>query len=453
MNGMSGMNQQNEFPNFPSSFSFNQTQTAPSPPRMLPPPLNSPSLGLYNLQHTSPQDRLNHISPPNNANPSTGLSPFNSFPNLSTPGPSLMDLSHAASSHQPIFAQNMDLDQNLNPSLNQNIDHNQNLDLNPHDPDVLFASSDPSEIIFNNHFSADDTFFTWKPFEYNVNNDATFDFLFGPDIGYNYDMFSPNDMAFPEMVVPVAPTAPNDYEDPDKSSKEEVPDQGIVATFDPGTDETANEIPQSHPPSRAGPRTYNEYDYINLIQIDPLQARCEALIIAVLGSLENLNHQDTWIQEFFTTDHIKSMLFLWARRYAQHVPIIHLPTFSILTAPDDLLFVLIVIGQAYSPPSIDAKKLQWCIEAFNKLSAMARVNGGELDLVSLEAAYIVVVLCTWHGNKQQREMAKRLYRDIVDTVRQRGYCQVIPQRETDGSDEADWKAWIEQETRIRYSLS
>ena len=429
MNGMTGMNQPSEnYPGFRGSFSLGQGPNVPSPPRMLPPSLSSPSMGMFGLQHPSPQDRLNHITPPSNSirDPNTGVSPF-TFPALPTPGPSLMDLSHAATSHQPVFSQN--------------------LELNPTDTDVIFASSDPSDMIFNNQFSAEDTFFTWKPFEYNMNNDASLDFLFGPDLGL-YDLgFSPNDPQFGEMYIP--PTM--NIFDEDKVDKDDAPDQGIVATFDPGPgDGTTDDVPQSHPPSRTGPRSIEmSNDAITLLQIDPLQARCDNLAIAVFGSLELLHQQEDWIQEFFSTENMKSMLFLWAKRWAQHVPIIHLPTFSILTAPDALLFVLCIIGKAYSRTGIDTDHLQWGIEAFNKLSSMARVNG-ELDMVNLEAVYVLVVLCTWHGNKQQRDMAKGLYREVVDMARKGGYCQVPPQKKTDGSDEADWKAWIEQETRIRY---
>lgn len=431
MNGMTGMNHTTDtFPGFRGSFSLAQGTTVPSPPRMLPPPLSSPSMGIFNLQHPSPQDRLNHISPPNHniRDSSTGVSPY-TFPAMPTSGPSLMDLSHAATVHQPVFSQN--------------------LDLNPTDADVMFASSDPSDMIFNNQFTADDTFFTWKPFEYNMNSDASLDFLFGPDLGL-YDIgYSPNDPQLGEIYVP--PTM-NTFDD-DKVDKEEAPDQGIVATFDPGPgDHTTDDISHSHPPSRTGPRSVElaNSDVISLLQIDPLQARCDSLSIAIFGSLELLHQQEDWIQDFFTTDNMKSMLFLWAKRWAQHVPIIHLPTFSILTAPDALLFILCVIGKAYSRTGIDTDHLQWCIEAFNKLSGMARVNG-ELDMVNLEAVYILVVLCTWHGNKHQRDMAKGLYREVCDMARKGGYCQVAPQKATDGSDDADWKAWIEQETRIRYS--
>jgi hypothetical protein len=174
------------------------------------------------------------------------------------------------------------------------------------------------------------------------------------------------------------------------------------------------------------------------------------LVIAVFGSVENLLQQDEWTVEFFTTENVKSSLFMWAKRMAQHVPIIHLPTFSILTAPDTLLFVLCIIGRTYSRPSIDTERLQWGIDTLNKLSAMAKKNG-ELDLVNLEAMYILVVLCTWHGNGQQRDFAKRLFRnEVVEKARRYGYCQVLPNKSTDGSDEAEWKAWIERETRIRY---
>ena len=430
LNGMTGINQTTDaFPGFRGSFPLAPGTAVPSPPRMLPPPLSSPSMGMFGLQHPSPQDRLNHISPPNHnlRDSSTAVSPY-TFPAMPTSGPSLMDLSHAATAHQPVFSQN--------------------LDLNSGDTDVMFASSDPSDMIFNNQFTADDTFFTWKPFEYNMNSDASLDFLFGPDLGF-YDIgYSPNDPQLGEIYVP--PTM-NTFDD-EKVDKEEAPDQGIVATFDPGPgDHTTEDISHSHPPSRTGPRSVEmaNNDVISLLQIDPLQARCDSLSIAVFGSLELLHQQEDWIQDFFTTDNMKSMLFLWAKRWAQHVPIIHLPTFSILTAPDALLFVLCVIGKAYSRTGIDTDHLQWCIEAFNKLSSMARMNG-ELDMVNLEAVYILVVLCTWHGNKHQRDMAKALYREVVDMARKGGYCHVAPQKASNGSDDADWKAWIEQETRIRY---
>jgi Fungal specific transcription factor domain len=174
----------------------------------------------------------------------------------------------------------------------------------------------------------------------------------------------------------------------------------------------------------------------------------DALITAIFGSADAFRQQDTWILEFFTTENVKNMLLLWAKRWAQHVPIIHIPTFSILTAPDALMFILCVIGRAYSRTGIDPENLQWCVDTFHKLSMMSKVNG-ELDMPNLEAVYILVVLCTWHGNKQQRDMAKRLYCEVVDLARRYGYLQVPPATKTDGSDEAEWKSWIQQETRIR----
>jgi hypothetical protein len=50
-------------------------------------------------------------------------------------------------------------------------------------------------------------------------------------------------------------------------------------------------------------------------------------------------------------------------------------------------------------------------------------------------------------------MAKRLFRcEVVEMARRYGLCQILPDKPTDGSDEAEWKAWIERETRIRYVL-
>ena len=420
---------------FPGSFSLTQNQTVPSPPRMLPLTLSSPSMEMYTLLQASPQDRLNHVSPPNQTvcdlnNSGSGLSPFNTFPNLPTPGrPSLMNFSRAAANHQPGFSQNLDL-------------------RNTNDAEVVFASPDPSDMICNNQFSAEDTFFTWKPFEHHMNNDASLDFLFGPDLGLFDIGFSPNDPQVNDTTH--VPPSMNVFDQPgDKSEKEEVPDEGLVATFDPGTGDVVEES-VVHCTAPSGARSYPEVgDYLQLIQVDPLQARCEALAIAVFDSLDNLRQQDAWIVEFFTTGNIKLMLFLWAGRWAQHVPIIHLPTFSIVTAPDALLFILCVIGKAYTRPGINTERLQWCIDVFNKLSSMARVNG-ELDMFNLESVYILVVLCTWHGNKQQRDMSKRLFREVVDMARKSGYCQVLPKKKTDGSDEAEWKSWIDQETRIRY---
>ena len=416
-----------QFPVFSQSFSMSQNQTVPSTPRMIPPDLTSPSIGMYTLQQTSPQDHLDHISPPNQPrdqnNSGSGLLPFNALPNLPTPGPSSMDLSHAATNHQPVFSQNLDLG-------------------NTNDTEATFGSSDPSDMIFNNQFSADDTFFTWKPFEYNMNSDASLDYLFGSEIGFFDVGSSPNDPQLNEPFVPV-----NVFEESVEEHEKEIPDEGLVATFDPGTGDSVEEtIP---PASRSGCSFPEVGDFLQLIQVDPLQARCDTLAIAVFGSIENLQQQDPWIVEFFARDNIKLMLFLWANRWAQHVPIIHLPTFSILSAPDALLFVLCVIGKAYTKSGIDTDRLKWCIDVFNKLSSMARVNG-ELDMINLEAVYILVVLCTWHGNKQQRDMAKRLYREVVDMARKYGYCQIFPKKKTDGSDVAEWKSWIERETRIRY---
>lgn len=358
---------------------------------------------------------------------------------MPTTGPSLLDLSHAATTHQPVFSQNMDLG---NTADGENI---------------MFTSSDPSDMIFNNQFTADDTFFNWKPFEYGMTNDASLDFLFGADLGIFDIGYSPNDPQLGEIYPQLAALSNNQQANPnatfddagEKSDKEDVPDEGLVATFDPGTGDGTEEQPQSAPISRHCPRINMELgDGLSLIQVDPLQARVDALTIAVFGSVEALQQQDAWIQEFFTTESVKNTLFLWAKRWAQHVPIIHIPTFSILTAPDALIFVLTVIGKAYSRPGIDPERLQWAVEVFNKLSSMAKING-EWDLPNFEAVYIFVVLCTWHGNKAQRDMAKKLYRDVVDYARQHGYFNMSPLRKTDGSDEADWKAWIDQETRIR----
>ena len=417
------------FPGFRGSFTLAQAQAVPT--------LTSPNIGMYNLQQrSSPQDRLNHISPPNQpahhdrSTSTAGLSPFSSFPNLPTPNPTMMDLSQPASQHQPVFSQNLDL-------------------ATSNDADVMFASSDPSDMIFNTQFSAEDTFYTWKPFEYNVNNDASLEFLFGPDLGFFDIGFSPNDIPLTESYIP--PSLNIQESSAEKGEKEEVPDEGLVATFDPGTGDGAPEepvVPQA--PSRAGPRSHDVGDSLSLMQIDPLQARVDALTVAIFGSLESLQQHDTWTQEFFKTENVKAMLFLWSKRWAQHVPIIHLPTFSILTCPDALLFILCVIGKAYARPGVDTDRLQWCVDVFSKLSSMSRVNG-ELDMLNLEAVYILVVLCTWHGNKQQRDMARRLYREVVDMARKYGYCQVLPKKKTNGTDEAEWQAWIERETRIRYA--
>jgi hypothetical protein len=427
-----------------SAFSSYVPTFQSSPSNILSSQLNtSPTMTIYSLQNrSSSQDRLNHISssaqPNQSQAASTSSISFDPFSSLPTPGPSLLDLPHSTT-NQSVFKSSLDM-------------------ANSSDADAIFSSSDTSDMIFNSTFGAEDTFFSWKPFEYNVNNDASLDFLFGPDLGIFDSGFSPENALFGDNSL--APTATAVLRDVSQehhrnSENEEVPDEGIVATFDPGTGDGADEhgacAPSNHP-SRTGACSTHEpsTEYLQLIQIDPLQARCNSLITAVFGTMDSLRQQDPWIQEFFTKDNIKSMLFHWAKRYAQHVPIVHIPTFSILTSPDALLFILCVIGRAYASPGIDTDKLQLCIEIFDKLSSMARVKG-ELDMENLEAVYILVVLCTWHGNKHQRDMARRLYIEVVEMAKRYGYCKVMPKKKTDGSDEAEWRAWIEQETRIRYS--
>lgn len=432
MNGVDNMNHPTEtFPLFDGSYPLGQTQSVSSPHRMLRP---LQTMGIYGLQHSSPQGRLNHISPPNqpihkHTNSNNGLSTFNMYPVLQAVNNPPMDLS---TNHQYLFSQNLDID-NLSDT---------------HD---MFASSGPSDIIFDNQFSSEDTFHAWKPFEYSVRNDVSLDFLFGSDLSFDIG-FSPND---PKMGEPRLPYARNAYLGNSNKENEEVPDEVLVATFDRGTGQDREEIvARSDPSLEAHSRLPNELlsGCLHLIQIDPLQARVDALSIAVFGSLEVLQKQVSWIVEFFSKESIKNMLFLWSKRWAHRVPIIHLPTFSILSAPDSLLFILCVIGKAYSRPGIEAERLQWCVNVFTKLSCMARVNG-ELDMVNLEAVFILAVLCTWHGNKQQRDMARRLHREVVNMVRKYGYCRVFSEGKTDGSGEAEWKAWIERETRIRYVLS
>ncbi|RPA90872.1 hypothetical protein L873DRAFT_371916 [Choiromyces venosus 120613-1] len=221
-------------------------------------------------------------------------------------------------------------------------------------------------------------------------------------------------------------------------------------------------------------------------QLDPLQVKCDQLIAICFpenpsrgspsaGSPDQRIKPDPTsedLKKWLTPEYVKHFVQVFFINFQGHFPVIHLPTFNMLTVADGLLLAMICIGAVYSDKGITANDIRAMIDrSFAALDGIHhRLNDGSQvstswELEEVQARYFLHVLSAWHGTFHQRENTRRRYETVIAKAREAGlfhpftpshpgaagfsmYHQVGDHQPSSPAG-WDWASWVEQERRNR----
>lgn len=211
----------------------------------------------------------------------------------------------------------------------------------------------------------------------------------------------------------------------------------------------------------------------NLIPVDPLQEKCDRLLEFCFPGYtpEDDTHA---LRSWITPDYLKHFVELYLSNFQNHFPTIHVPTFNIALCHSGLLMAVICTGAVYSDRGIRPDEIRKLIDfSYNamitRLNEMNSVDGPSRppEVEDVHAMQLIYVLFTWHGNSQQRQLAKQKYHIVVDLARRAQLFQPLTSREIGAESISylhqvypdtqhdtikktwNWASWIEQEKRNR----
>jgi len=221
-------------------------------------------------------------------------------------------------------------------------------------------------------------------------------------------------------------------------------------------------------------------------QIDPFQVKCDRLIAICFPENPGRGSSPTGLpdqgiesgptadglKEWLTPDHVKHFVRLFFINFQGHFPMIHLPTFNMLTIADGLLLAMICIGAVYSDKGITAEDVRAMID--RSFAALDGTDHGLSDgsqvstswqLEELQARYFLHVLSAWHGTFDQRESTRRSYGIVIAKAQGAGLSRPftpnnpgaagfsmyhqVGDHQLSSPGGWDWASWVEQERRNR----
>lgn len=160
----------------------------------------------------------------------------------------------------------------------------------------------------------------------------------------------------------------------------------------------------------------------------------------------------------FTVPNLIDFSRLFFDHWHANCPILHQPTYNLEIVSLPLMFVVFLIGAAYSSPRDTASLAVTCgalCEEFvfenEELKSILRTERGDdsTNLQIVQAAFLVSVLQNWqNGPLARRRMRNRRYCDIVTSARILGLTSSINLYAT-GICPFDWAGYIEAEAKVR----
>ncbi|KJX96006.1 C2H2 transcription factor like protein [Zymoseptoria brevis] len=211
---------------------------------------------------------------------------------------------------------------------------------------------------------------------------------------------------------------------------------------------------------------------------DPLQAKCDSLMLhcfpdgpdSVLG-----NSAAELMQMCLKPENVKH----FAEHYTSfhgHWPILHMPTFKLTDANNNLVLAILCIGAVYSP-KLAVHQVRQMMEFVKKTvqtrsSVYTRTLSGQvngmgiqpLEVEELQALSMLQTLFLWHGEPSQREAARGEFTMLVRIAKAMGLFQTAPmghyafsmlhslrnsQATQFQASNWNWQGWLEQEKRNR----
>lgn len=187
---------------------------------------------------------------------------------------------------------------------------------------------------------------------------------------------------------------------------------------------------------------------------------------------------------FFSPENVKTFLDMYIHFHV-HFPVLHVPTFSLLEAYTGLLSAMACIGACYAntfAPNQVREMTNVVYAALRSQSHMlaalptatAADNhsldlkyedgsfvGNARDVEELQAIMLMLMLLCWNGTPEQRERGREILPLLALLSRKANFmrvsstlpCSLLHQPNIDfeslKSAPFDWRAWVEQEKRIR----
>jgi hypothetical protein len=211
---------------------------------------------------------------------------------------------------------------------------------------------------------------------------------------------------------------------------------------------------------------------------DPLQAKVDSLVHHCfpdgLGSIQG-NSAAELMQMCLKPENVKH----FAEHYTSfhgHWPILHMPTFKLTDANNNLVLAILCIGAVYSP-KLTVHQVRQMMEFVKKTvqtktSVYTRTLSGQVngmgvqpfEVEELQALSMLQTLFMWHGDPAQREAARGDFPMLVRIAKAMGLFQTAPmghyafsmlhslrnsQATLVQGQNWNWQGWLEQEKRNR----
>lgn len=211
---------------------------------------------------------------------------------------------------------------------------------------------------------------------------------------------------------------------------------------------------------------------------DPLQAKVDSLLRHCFpNGVEHLqNHQAALLlQSVLKVDRLKH----FAEHYTSfhgHWPILHMPTFKLTDANNNLVLAMLCIGAVYSPEIgvHQTRQLMEFVKAtvYANCSIYTRTVNGQTEglgdqaaeVEELQALSMLQTTFTWHGDASQRQSARAEFPMLVRIAKAMKLCDSAPvghqsysflhntrqpQANRYQTQNWNWQSWLEQEKRNR----
>lgn len=261
-------------------------------------------------------------------------------------------------------------------------------------------------------------------------------------------------------------------------------------SYDQGHNDTKNEHHEGGPNGYYIPPTSLGADgtpgpplqwNLNSSQEDPLQLKAERIVdFCFPGGIQELlqDHQNNneSIRACLTPDAIKHFLDLYSN-FQGHFSWVHMPTFNILEVYDGLFLTMICSGAVYSDRVTQTQVRALLHKVKEGIGRTARVlhhlNGpfprisaSGIEHDELLAMHMLSNVLIFHGGSDERE-ASRDEVGIIQTLARRyglftlagpddpkafSYLHSLNSGEQADPERWNWKAWVEQEKRIRLAF-
>jgi hypothetical protein len=213
---------------------------------------------------------------------------------------------------------------------------------------------------------------------------------------------------------------------------------------------------------------------------EPLNAKIDELKIhcfpgGVQGIRSDVSAQLMW--DCLNVETIKHLLDQ-SSSFQGHWPILHMPTFDVARANNNLVLVVLCIGAIYSPdPKYHVQSVRHMMEftkttLYRTAGVLGRVANGsthglaasQSEFEELQALSMLHTTFTWHGNPAQRQAARNDFVMLTRTFRSFDFTRTAPEGHHAQSDlhstlalspnqldsfKWDWHTWLEQEKRNR----